>query len=122
VRPALRMWTRSAAAALVFAALAGLLPLAPALRATTAADRGRIWLLAVWTAGVLAVLFGLSAWISVSRGLGFRDVARAGSVEAAAEEKRRARSDGIAAFAPSLAATGAVLLCIYFAGWLVLAR
>jgi hypothetical protein len=122
VSPAARMWARSAAAAAVVAGLSGLLPLVPALRATTGADRARVWLLAVWTAGVLAILFGLSGWISAARGLGFRDVARSGGIEAAAEERRKVRESGVAAFAPAVAATGALLIGIYFAGWLVLAR
>ncbi|MDB4951229.1 MAG: hypothetical protein JWM27_3878 [Gemmatimonadetes bacterium] len=113
-----RFWAQAAAGAVVTAALAGLLPLAPGLHLATAADRRRIWLLTVWTAGVLAILFGLAGWIAGLRGLGFREVANAGSVEAAAEERRRAGRGG----SLSLMAAGALLLGIYFAGWLLLAR
>jgi hypothetical protein len=119
VSPVVRLWMRSAAAALVVAALAALLPLAPALRARTGAELARLWLLTVWTAGVLAILFGAAGWISGFRGLGFRDVASAGSVQAAAERKK-AGALAPRGFAPGVVTTGVVLIAIYFAGWLAL--
>lgn len=116
------VWIRASVAAVAVAALAGLLPLVPALRAHTGAERGRVWLLTVWTAGVLAILFGAAGWISGFRGLGFRDVASAGSVEAAAEQKRARDRLAPQGFAPGVVLTGIVLVLIYFAGWLVLRR
>jgi amino acid transporter len=116
------IWIRSAAAAVLISALAGLLPFAPALRATTAADRGRIWLLTVWTAGVLTILFGAAGWISGQKGMGFRDVATAGSLEKAAEQRKARGPMTPQGFAPAAVVTGAMLVLIYFAGWLVLRR
>jgi hypothetical protein len=109
-------------AAVCISALAALLPYAPALGAATAADRGRIWLLTVWTAGVLAILFGIAGWISGHKGLGFRDVATAGSLEAAAEQRKARGPMTPQGFAPAVVVTGAMLMLIYFAGWLVLRR
>jgi hypothetical protein len=54
-----------------------------------AADRDRIWLLSVFCAGIMAVLFGASGTLG-GRFLGIRDVYFAGSVKQAADRHREA--------------------------------
>lgn len=117
---AARFWGTAALAAAAVAGLSALVPLAPALEADTDARRLRIWLLCVFTAGVMALLLGLSARLGAFRGLGFRDVRRAGSVEAALQERERLdRARGTTArFDLWVMATGALLLATYLAAWL----
>lgn len=119
-RRTLRFWGWAFGVAGAVAAAAALLMPYEALGLRTGAERERAWLLTVWTAGVMAVLFGATARIG-ARGLGVRDVADAGSVRAALEERKRAER---AAAGPGLdlwiVATGGILIGIYFAGWLVL--
>ena len=86
----------------------------------TEPERERAWLLTVWTAGVLAVLFGATARIG-RRGVGFRDVVDAGSVRGAVEARQRAARAGAGEMLDVwLVATGGILVGIYFAGWLLL--
>ncbi|HEX2187482.1 MAG TPA: hypothetical protein VHG51_01230 [Longimicrobiaceae bacterium] len=119
-RPGLRFWVWAFGVAGAVAGAAALLMPYGTLGLATAAERERAWLLTVWTAGVMAVLFGLTARIGM-RGVGVRDVADAGSVRAAIEERRRAqRADAGPALDLWLIATGGILIGIYFAGWLVL--
>jgi len=111
--------------AALFALLSALLlPFEP-LGIRTAAERERAWLLTLWCAGVLAVLFGLATRLGAFGGIGAREVVDAGSVPAAAERQRQSRRVwGGGAFHQSFAwwtvAVGALLIAIYFAGWLAL--
>lgn len=118
--PGPRFWGWAVGVAGAVAAAAALLMPYEALGLRTAAERERAWLLTVWTAGVMALLFGLTARVGM-RGVGVRDVAEAGSVRAAVEARRRAeRAAGGAGVDLWLIATGGILVGIYFAGWLVL--
>lgn len=118
-----RFWASALLAAATVAALAVLVPLYPPLGLVTPAARQRAWLLAVFTAGVTAILFGAAAWLGGWRSMGFRDVASAGSFGAAAREKERAGRDGGGfRFDRWTVATGVLLVAIYFAGWLLLER
>lgn len=112
--PALRFWTTSAAvAAAVASAAALLLPRELGTRA---------WLLTVWTAGVMCILFGAAALIGA--GVGVREVVEAGSTPEAIEAEQRTRNAGQASFHGDIGwwvvATGGVLVAIYFVGWLIL--
>lgn len=116
----LRFWAWALGVAAAVALGAALLLPYEALGLRTEPQRERAWLLTVWTAGVLAVLFGATARIGM-RAVGFRDVEAAGSVPAAVEARRRtARADAGWGLDLWLIATGAILVGIYFAGWLVL--
>lgn len=112
--PAARFWiTAVGVAAAVASAAAFLIPRELGAHA---------WLLSVWTAGVLCILFGAAALISA--GLGVREVVEAGSVPNAVEAARRTRSAGNAGFHGDVGwwavVTGGVLVAIYFVGWLML--
>lgn len=112
-------------AALVFALLVKLLLLYPAL-GIAPADRPRIQLLALWTAGVLAICFGTAAYLTKLSPIGFRDVAEAGSLTAALEMRRegraRTKSAGKRNFATWTILTGCWLILLYFLSWLVFSR
>ncbi|HEV2146211.1 MAG TPA: hypothetical protein VGR37_02210 [Longimicrobiaceae bacterium] len=117
---ALRFWLWAFGVAAAVALAAALLFPFEALGLRTAADRERVWLLTVWTAGVMAVLFGATARIG-QPGIGIRDVEDAGSVRGAMEARRQsARSGRGRGLDLWLIATGGILIGIYFAGWLVL--
>lgn len=114
VSPAARFWAAAlGVAGGIAATAAAVLPAALGTRA---------WLLAVWTAGVLFVLFGAAALLGA--GVGVRDVLEAGSAPAAAEVERRRRSVRGEGFHRDMGwwtvATGGVLVAIYFLGWLIL--
>lgn len=111
-------------AAGVAAAAALFLPY-EALRLQTLEERERAWLLTVWVAGVLAILFGLTSVLGGFGGIGAREVVEAGSVRGAVEAHRTAaRAAGAPEFHGHfgwwLIATGALLVGIYFAAWLAL--
>lgn len=115
--PAARFWGSAAGAAIVFAALVPLLFPFRALGLDPAADRARIWLLTVFCAGVMAVLFGASgAW--GARLLGVRDVVEAKSardaIERHRESVRAARGRGVRNAGTWTIAAGGSLLAIYF--------
>jgi hypothetical protein len=121
-RSALVFWGTAVGVAVAFAAAtAAFLPY-EALRLATAAERERAWLLTVWTAGVFAILFGISAMLGAFGGIGFRDVMEAGSVRKATELHRQRGDPEAMAYTRRfdwwLVATGALLVGIYFAGWL----
>jgi hypothetical protein len=121
MRGGLRFWGWAVGAALLFAAAAALLLPYGALGLRTPAERERAWLLTVWTTGVLAVLFGLTARVGGLRGIGLREVAEAGSVREAIEARRRSESAELTRRADVWIITfGGALIAIYFAGWLVL--
>jgi hypothetical protein len=119
-RRALRFWAWAFGAAAALAAVAALLLPYEAIGLRTEAERERAWLLTVWTAGVLAVLFGATARMGM-RGVGFRDVVDAGSVRGALEARRGIERAGAGwGLDLWLVATGGILVAIYFVGWLVL--
>ena len=119
-RSTLRFWGSALALALLFAAATAFLFPYDALRADAPGDRARVWLLTLWTAGVLAVLFGLAGLLAFATPLGFREVHDAGSVTAAREAREQARPRGQPFhenFAWWLVCTGLVLLLLYFVAW-----
>ena len=119
-RSVVRFWASALALALVFAAAAAFLFPYESLRLTGPGDRGRIWLLMLWTAGVMAVLFGVAALLTFFTPLGFREVHDAGSVTAAREARRQSRSRGQGFhdnFAWWLVCTGFILISLYFVAW-----
>ena len=114
-RAAVRFWSSSLAAALGIAAAAALLlPEALGLRG---------WLLTVWTAGVMWILFGAAALLGTG-GIGVREVLEAGSTPRALDADRRHRAfggEGIYRDAGWWAVvTGGILVGLYFAVWLIL--
>ncbi|CAN5418993.1 hypothetical protein BH24GEM3_BH24GEM3_25230 [soil metagenome] len=118
-------WGTALGVALGFALFAALLLPFDALGLRTLEERERAWLLTVWTGGVLAVLFGLSALLGAFSGMGFREVMEAGSTSEAVETHRRSLTRfGEGPFHQSFAwwvvSTGGLLVAIYFAAWLVL--
>lgn len=117
-------WGAAVGVAVGLAALAAAFLPYEALRLTTAAERERAWLLTVWTAGVMAILFGVSATLGAFGGVGFRDVVEAGSVTEATRLHRERlkfdRSGYTGRFDWWLIVTGVLLLVIYFGGWLAL--
>jgi hypothetical protein len=123
-RAALVYWGTAIGVAVAFAAAAAAFFPYEQLRLHTVAERERAWLLTVWTGGVLAVLFGTSALLGAFNGIGFRDVVEAGSVQRATERLRERQRPDEAAYTRRfdwwLVTTGALILAIYFAGWLAL--
>jgi hypothetical protein len=118
VSPALRFWGSAAAASIAFAAL---VPLPIAL--SPAPDRHRIWLLTVFTTGVMMALFGLAGLISGRRSVGMRDVIEAKGVVNALQRvgRDRAESPGYTRNAAVWCmVTGALLVVVYFALWMAL--
>jgi hypothetical protein len=125
MRP-LHFWgTALLAAAALGAAIALLFPFG-ALGIEAGAERERGWLLAVWTAGVMAICFGASGLLGAFSPITFRDVADAGSVLAAVDAKReskqRHRETAFYNFAGWTVSFGGFLLLLYFVGWLVTGR
>ncbi|MBW3573058.1 MAG: hypothetical protein KY467_18330 [Gemmatimonadetes bacterium] len=116
--PALRFWGSAAAASIGFAALA---PLPIAL--SPAADRHHVWLLTVFTAGVMLALFGAAALISGRRSVGMRDIIDAGGVRQALERAGRDRVESppyTSNAAVWCIVTGGLLMVVYFALWMAL--
>ena len=117
---AIRFWASSIVLAVVFAAAAALLFPFESLGLVAPEDQLRVWLLTLWTAGVLAVLFGVAGLLAFSTPLGFREVHDAGSVTAAREARVQARPRGQGFhenFAWWLVCTGLVLILLYFVAW-----
>ncbi|HEX2095493.1 MAG TPA: hypothetical protein VHG28_24065 [Longimicrobiaceae bacterium] len=122
-RPALRFWGWALGVAAGIAVGAALLLPYEALGLRSEAERERAWLLTVWTAGVLTLLFGLSARLGAARGVGVREVLEAGSVREAMESRRRAERTEVArGFDVWVMTVGGLLIGIYFAGWILLTR
>ena len=123
-RPGLAFWGSAVLAAAAFAALVPVLFPYEGLGLVTAADRERVWLLTVFTGGVMAVLFGLSGILSGPRLITTRDVVEAGSVGKAREAVERSlRGHGEERtrwrnFGTWVVAMGASLIAIYFVLWL----
>jgi hypothetical protein len=120
---ALRFWGSAVLAAAAFAALVPLLFPFRGLGLDPAAERTRIWLLVVFTAGVMAVLLGASG-LAGTRLLGLRDVLDAKSATLAIERHRQARvgmqGRGWRNAGGWAVAAGASLIAIYFVLWMVL--
>ena len=119
-RAALRFWGSAVVGVAVFAAATALLFPYDALRLQGVDQRTRVWLLTLWTAGVLAILFGASALLAFATPLGFRDIAEAGSVREALATRRRVRTatpSFYGNFAWWLVCAGALLLVLYFLAW-----
>jgi hypothetical protein len=118
-------WGSALAVGIVFAAVVAAFFPYGAIGLHTAAERERAFLLILWTGGVLSILFGLTSILGGLGGLGFRDVAEAGSVQKAIEQRKHsARRWGEDEFHRSfdwwLVCTGALLIAGYFVAWLVL--
>lgn len=114
--PALRFWGSAAAVSIGFAAL---VPIPIAL--SPAEDRYRVWLLTVFTAGVMMALFGLAALISGRRSVGLRDVIEAKGVVNALRRVDQDRGESQAYTANAAVwciVTGALLVVVYFALWM----
>lgn len=117
--PALRFWGSAAAVSIGFAALVPLLIAA----ANPVEDHDFVWLLTVFTAGVMMALFGLAALIGGRRSVGLRDVIDAKGV---ANALRRVGQDGAenSPYTSNAAVwcivTGALLIVVYFALWMAL--
>ena len=119
-RAAVRFWAAAVACTLAFAAASAAWFPYGALRLDTPLEQRRVWLLTLWTAGSMAVLFGASGLLAFFSPLGFREVHEAGSLYAAMEARRRARGRGQGFhgnFAWWLVCTGALLICVYFLAW-----
>ena len=116
--PALRFWGSAAAVSIAFTAAAPLI-----IAWSPAEDRQRVWLLTVFTAGVMLALFGLAALISGRRSVGMRDVIEAGGVRQALERAGHDRQDAppyTSNAAVWCVVTGALLVASYFALWMAL--
>lgn len=86
----------------------------------TDAERSRVWLLLLWTSGVMAVCFGAAGLLGYGGPIGFREVAEAGSLTRALAARRSARRVSTsfhANFAWWLIVTGILLIGIYFMAW-----
>ena len=115
----LNFWGSAAGVAMAFSSLVPFLFPFARLGAVTAADRDRIWLLVVFTAGIMAILFGAAAWVAGPKMLTLRDVVESGGVaeaRAVREKADRARAAAPRYGNPAtwLIATGGFLVGIYF--------
>ena len=116
-------WGSAALFAALFAALVPLLFPFQALRLVTPEDRERVWLLTVFCAGVMAVLFGLSGLVGTLGYIGVRDVHETGSVIEAMKQRARARKTdarSTRSFGVWIVAAGGFLVAAYFVLWLAL--
>jgi hypothetical protein len=119
----LRFWGSAAGAAAAFALLVPLLFPFRALGLDPAADRTRIWLLSVFCAGMLALMFDLGGALG-GRYLGIRDVYFAGSPKVAVDQHRASdRAHGPRGWMNAgvwTIAFGGALIAIYFTLFLAL--
>jgi hypothetical protein len=122
-RASLRFWGSAVLAAAVFAALVPLLFPFGALGLDAPGDRTRVWLLTVFCAGVMGILFGVSGMLG-ARILGVRDVIEAKSAAIAIERQRQSRERvagrGWRNAGGWTVAAGASLIALYFVLWMVL--
>ena len=122
-RRGLIFWGSAALFAAAFAALAPLLLPYGALRLVTEADREHAWLLTVFCAGVMAILFGLSGLAGTLHYIGVRDVAESGSVIEALKQRARVRRESrpfMRSFGAWTVAAGVFLIAAYFVLWIAL--
>ena len=119
-RAAVRFWGVALAVAAGWAVASSLLVSVEPLGFDTGAERLRVWLLTLWTSGVMAICFGAAGILGFSAPLGFREVAEAGSLTEAVAARRRA-GRGSQAFHRNFAwwmiVTGAMLIGTYFLAW-----
>ena len=118
----LTFWGSALGVAMAFAGLVPVLFPFARLGLVTDADRDRVWLLVVFTAGVMAILFGAAAWVGGPRMVTLRDVLEGGGIaqaRAQREKAERARGDRPRYGNPAtwVVATGGFLLTIYFLLW-----
>jgi len=118
----LTFWGSALGVAMAFAGLVPVLFPFRALGLVTEADRERVWLLVVFAAGIVAILFGAAALLGGPKMITLRDVVERGGVtqaRAARDATERARLErpryGNAAL--WMLATGAFLVAIYFLLW-----
>jgi hypothetical protein len=76
-REALRFWATAGAVAVGWAVATSALFPYEALGLETGAERGRGWLLTLWTSGVMAICFGVAGMLGYAAPLGFKEAARA---------------------------------------------
>lgn len=119
----LRFWGSAGGAAAALALLVPLLFPFRALGLDPAADRTRIWLLSVFCAGMLALMFGLSGALG-GRYLGIRDVYFAGNPKVAVDQHHASgRAVGPGGWMNAgvwTIAFGGALIAIYFVLFLAL--
>jgi hypothetical protein len=119
-RDAVRFWVAAVAAAGAWAVATSLLISVDGLGFETGAERLRVWLLALWTSGVMAICFGAAGLLGYGAPLGFREVAEAGSLTEAMAARRQAARQSHPFhrnFAWWLIVTGALLIGTYFLAW-----
>lgn len=119
-RDAVRFWGAAVGVAAAWAVASSVLFPYEALGVETGAERARVWLLTLWTSGVMAICFGAAGILGYATPIGFREVSEAGSLTRALAERRRARQrEGSlhSNFAWWLVVTGAMLIAIYFLVW-----
>lgn len=119
-RDGARFWAAAAGVAAGWAVASSWLVSVDALGFETGAERLRVWLLILWTSGVMAICFGAAGLLGFSAPLGFREVAEAGSLTEAVAARRRAARTSAAFhrnFAWWLIVTGALLIGTYFLAW-----
>ena len=119
-REALRFWISAVGVAAAWTVASSVFFPYEALGLETGADRGRAWILILWTSGVMAICFGAAGVISYAGPMGYKEVAEAGSLVQALEARRRAKREQgslYTNFAWWLMATGAILIAIYFIVW-----
>lgn len=122
MRPALRFWGSAAGVSIAFAALVPVLFPFRAIGLDPVAERERVWLLVVFTAGVMLILFGTSALLGGLKWIGVRDVLESGGVRQALE--RRGKPGPADAYTRNFAlwcvVEGGMLIAVYFVLWLAL--
>ncbi len=117
-RSAMRFWGSAAGVSIAFSALVPVLFPFEAI-GLPPEEHDFVWLLTVFCAGVMLMLFGLSAWMGGRRGIGMRDVVEAGGVTQALQRAGRGPSADEGSYTENAAAwsvaTGGLLIVIYFA-------
>ncbi len=120
-----RFWLSTVLVAVAFGGLVAVAFPYGALDLESAAQRERAWLLTVWTAGVMAICFGVAGLVSAVSPIGVREIAESRSVldaiNAQRDIRRQRESEPFYNFAGWTTMTGVFLLVVYFAGWLVIA-
>lgn len=119
-RNAVRFWLSAALVAGGWAVACSLFFPYEALGLQTGAERARVWLLTLWTSGVMAICFGIAGILGYSAPLGFKEIADSGSLTQALEARRRSKriqGSFYTNFAGWLIVTGFLLIAIYFLVW-----
>jgi hypothetical protein len=119
-RKAIRFWLAAAGVAAAWAVVSSAVFPYEALGLDSGEERGRAWLLTLWTSGVMAICFGLAGILGYSGPIGFKEVSEAGSLTgalAARRQSRRHQDSPYSNFASWLIVTGALLIGIYFVVW-----